>query len=85
MSQLGQKLPKQPFRATSAFPPLATVERTLLDVGFVPIGDIALSFDHPIATGEHLAAMVIRAARLAAILRRIALRLRHADMGLAPG
>jgi hypothetical protein len=36
-----------------------------------PIGDITLSFDHPVATGEirhrrTLAAMVIRAARLAA-------------------
>src|SRR5216110_2578485 len=31
------------------------------------------------ATGEHLAAMVIRAARLAAILLRIARDLQHAD------
>src|SRR4029077_20386865 len=31
-----------------------------------------LLFDHLVATGEHLATMVIRAARLAAILLRIA-------------
>src|SRR6266702_8911169 len=35
-------------------------------------------FDHLVATGEHLAAMVIRAARLAAILLRIAKGLRPA-------
>ena len=28
MSVLGQSLPKWAFRATSAFPPLATIERT---------------------------------------------------------
>ena len=33
------------------------------------------------ATGEHLVATVIRAARLAAILLRIGRRLRHADEG----
>src|SRR6266496_1037693 len=38
-----------------------------------------LLFDHLVATGEHLAAMVIRAARLAAILLRIARGLQHAD------
>ena len=36
-----------------------------------------------VATGEHLAAMVIRAARLAAILVRIATGLRHVDKGPA--
>ena len=40
-------------------------------------------FDHLVPTGEHLSAMVIRAARLAAILRRIARGLRHADKGSA--
>jgi hypothetical protein len=59
----------------------ADSSRTSRHVRKVPIGDIALSFDHPIATGEHLAVMVIRAAQLAAILLRIARGLRHADKG----
>jgi hypothetical protein len=37
------------------------------------------SFDHLVAMGEHLSAMVIRAARLAAMLLRIARGLRHAE------
>ena len=39
------------------------------------------SNDHLVATGEHLDAIVIQAARLAAILLRIAQDIRHADKG----
>jgi hypothetical protein len=49
-----------------------------------PLGPFrAISGSHSIlvAPGEHLAAMVIRAARLAAILLRIARGLRNADKG----
>jgi streptomycin 6-kinase len=40
-----------------------------------------LLFDHLFATGEHLDAIVIPAARLAAILLRVAEDIRHADKG----
>ena len=39
MSGQSQKLPKWAFRATSAFPPLVTVERTSLVVRLVPCVD----------------------------------------------
>jgi hypothetical protein len=42
-----------------------------------------LLFDHLVATGEHLDAIVIQAALLAAILLRIAQDLRHAAKGPA--
>src|SRR6266851_1611702 len=50
-----------------------------------PFGAISGSRTHSIlvATGEHLAVMVIRATRLAAILLRIARGLPHADKGPA--
>ena len=55
------------------------------DIGPCPKTAISGSRTHSIlvATGEHLAAIVIRAARLAAILLRIARGLRHADKGPA--
>jgi hypothetical protein len=39
MSGWGQTLPKETIPATSAFPPLATGQRTCLMVRFVPQGD----------------------------------------------
>jgi hypothetical protein len=66
------------FAPISAFARLADVQSQSNHVGKVPIAEDH-SFDHLVATGEHLAAMVIRAARLAAILLRIARDLRHAD------
>lgn len=40
MSEVGQSLPKWNVRVTSAFPLIATEERTSRDVSNVPIGDI---------------------------------------------
>jgi hypothetical protein len=40
MSQMGQSLPKWAVSVTSAFPPIATELRTLLEVRFVPTSDI---------------------------------------------
>jgi hypothetical protein len=47
---------------------------------FVPTTEVRL-FNHLVPTEEHLSVMVILAARLAAILLRIARGLRHADKG----
>jgi hypothetical protein len=47
----------------------------------VPEAEVAALLDHLVANGEHHAATVIRATRLAAILLRIARGLRHADKG----
>ena len=47
------------------------------------LSEVAALLDRLVATGEHLAAMVIRAARLAAILLRIARGLRRAYKGPA--
>ena len=41
MSLLGQSLPKWAVQAMSAFPPIATIERTCQEVRFVPQTDIA--------------------------------------------
>src|ERR1700737_1609545 len=50
----------------SGLPPIATELRTSLVVRFVPTTEVARSFDHFVATRQHLAAMVIRAVQLAA-------------------
>ena len=50
---------------------------------YLPIAEVAALLDHLVVTGEHLAAMVIRAARLFAILLPIARDLQHADKGPA--
>ena len=41
MSAMGQSRRFCPIRATSAFPPIATIKRTFPDVRFVPLADIA--------------------------------------------
>jgi hypothetical protein len=48
-----------------------------------PKAEVAALLDHLVATAEHLASMVIRAVRLAAVLLRIAQNLRHAGKGPA--
>jgi len=71
-------------RAMSVLPPIATEPRTSLKVRKkCQRRKSPLLFDHLVATGEHLDAIVIRAARLAAILLRIAQDLRHAARGPA--
>jgi len=40
MSALGQSRRFGPIRATSALPPIASIERTCREVRLVPIGDI---------------------------------------------
>src|ERR1039457_3003140 len=45
MSVLGQSLPKWVIRATSAFLPIATKQRTSEHVRFVPIPEVAPPFD----------------------------------------
>ena len=40
------RYPKCAIRATSAFPPIATIERTSRHVSNVPRSDIGASFDH---------------------------------------
>jgi hypothetical protein len=67
-------------RFTSAFPPIAAVRRTSPDFAFVPTTEVRL-FDHLVPTGEHLSAMIIQAARLAAMLLPIAKDLRPAEKG----
>ena len=54
-----------------------TFAETLMSAN-CPGAELAALLDHLIVTGEHLAAMVIQAARLAAILLRIARGLRPA-------
>jgi hypothetical protein len=49
----------------------------------LPKAEVAALLDHLVATAEHLASMVIRAVRLAAVLLRIAQNLRHAGKGPA--
>ena len=66
----------------SALKRITDSSRTSRHVRLVPLAEVAL-IRSLVATGEHLAAMVIRAARLAAILLRIARGLRHADKGPA--
>jgi hypothetical protein len=41
MSEMGQSLPKWAIRATSAFPPIATIERTSRHVSNLPNSDIS--------------------------------------------
>jgi hypothetical protein len=41
MSEMGQKRRREDVRAESAFPPLATFERTSRDVSNVPMHEIA--------------------------------------------
>ena len=60
---------------------IADFSRTSREARKVPEAEVAALLDHLVATSEQLAAMVIRAARLAAILLRIAQDLRHADKG----
>ncbi len=67
----------------SALPLRADIAQRGWHVRFVPIAEVAALLDHLVVTGQYLAAMVIRAARLAAILPRIARGLRHADKGSA--
>jgi hypothetical protein len=48
MSQLGQSLPKGAVHPMSAFPPIATVERTCEQVRFVPKSEVRqMSFLDP--------------------------------------
>jgi hypothetical protein len=62
----------------SAPPPTADMQPIGSEVRFVPTAEVVALLDHLVATGEHLAAMVIPAARLAAILLPIARGLRRA-------
>ena len=63
----------------SELPLKADMRRLRRHVRNVPLAEVTAQLDHLVATGEHLAAMVIRAARLAAILLlRIAKGLRAA-------
>jgi hypothetical protein len=55
----------------------------MADIAALRVVQVATSFDHVVREGEHLTAMVIQAARLAAILLRIARGLRLADRGSA--
>jgi hypothetical protein len=76
-----------------AFESLALFDRAVSDKSPATASDVdrvgrpswVISGSHSIlvAPGEHLAPMVIRAARLAAILLRIARGLRHEDNGSA--
>jgi hypothetical protein len=65
----------------SGLPLEADIRRAGWNVRVVPIAEVAALLDRLVVTCEHLAAMVIRAAQLAAILLRIARGLRHADKG----
>jgi hypothetical protein len=62
---------------TSGLPRRTDILSVPRQVSKVPTTEARL-FDHLVPTGEHLSAMVIRAARLAAILLRIAKGLRPA-------
>ena len=78
MSQLGQTRKSGDAIMTSALPPTADIPDSGCDVQKPAQKGKSHSFDRLVATGEHLAAIVIRAARLAAILLRIARCLRRA-------
>jgi hypothetical protein len=52
MPGVGQSLPKWAVRVMSAFLPVATELRTLLEVRFVPATEVAASFDYLVGTGE---------------------------------
>jgi len=83
MTEMGQTRKWPRLHGTSVLPSRADIVRPSWHVRLVPKAEVAALLDHLVATGEYLAAMVIRAARLAAILLRIARRLRHADKGPA--
>ena len=53
MSALGQKQTYAVQYVMSALPPKADMCGATRDVRFVPIADIAPSFDHLVGTGEH--------------------------------
>ena len=63
----------------SGLRPLATQLRTSLVVRFVPKAEVAALVRSSRRTGGHQDAIIIQAARLSAILRRIAQDLRHAE------
>ena len=63
---------------TSVVPLKADIQRAVRQVRFVPTAEVAPLFDHLVTNGR-APATVIRAARLAAILLRIARGLRHAE------
>jgi hypothetical protein len=79
MSRLGQKRKSRSCGGMSALRRLTDSSRTSRHVRKVPLAEVTAQLDHLVATGEHLAAMVIRAARLAEILLPIARGLQHAD------
>ena len=78
MSGLGQSRRFGDVGATSGLTPKTDIYRKGRHVSKVPTTEVARSFDHFVATRQHLAAMVIRAVQLAAILLHIARGLRPA-------
>ena len=78
MSQLGHFQTWAREVAKSAVPLRTDVACRARQVRKVPKAEVAALLDHLVATAEHLASMVIRAVRLAAVLLRIAQNLRHA-------
>jgi hypothetical protein len=84
MSDLGQNRKCLRLRGMSVPPPESRRRQVALSGPFrAPKAEVAALLDHLVATAEHLASMVIRAVRLAAVLLRIAQNLRHADKGPA--
>jgi hypothetical protein len=82
---LGETVPglRGRSRRRTALAQIADFSWTSREARKVPEAEVAALLDHLVVTGEHLAATVIRAARLAAILLRIARGLRRAYKGLA--